>query len=362
MPFEIRQLVPLAAHTTFGLGGPARFFAEIVDASDLVAAMEWARERQLPVFVLGGGSNLVVADDGFSGLVLHMRTRGRIWGKAGGEVSVEVQAGETWDDVVAEAVGRNDAGIECLSGIPGTAGAAPVQNIGAYGQEVCDAIRGVRVLDRRSLEIREFSNDECAFSYRDSAFKRTPEAFVIVSITLGLAKGAPGSLRYGELASAFAGVVEPGLAQIRETVLALRRKKSMVLEQADPNRRSAGSFFTNPIVSTTLADAIALRAVAAGIVRAPEELPRFPTADNRVKLSAGWLIERAGLHKGFRMGPVGISSRHALALVHHGEGTTADLLRLALHVRTAVHDRFGLTLVPEPVFLGLTWPNKGEPT
>jgi UDP-N-acetylmuramate dehydrogenase len=342
--------------TTFGLGGPARYFAEIDDASDVANALRWAKEQNLPAFILGGGSNLVVADEGFPGLVLHMRTRGQRWIQAGGELRVEAQAGEAWDDVVAEAVHRDAAGIECLSGIPGTVGAAPVQNIGAYGQEAAETLRGVRVLDRDTLEIRDLDPRDCDFGYRTSFFKRAPGRFVILSVTLGLVVGGRPALRYAELASAFSGNTNPSLAEVRATVLALRRKKSMVLDEADPNRLSAGSFFTNPVVTTELAAEIAHRAVAAGFVQEPSDMPRFALADGRVKLAAGWLIEGSGLSKGFRMGPVGISSRHALALVHHGGGTTADLLRLALHVRTVVFGRFAIDLNPEPVFLGLTWP------
>ena len=356
MPFTTIPAVPLAPRTTFGLGGSARFFAEIADASDVPVALRWAKERDLPVFILGGGSNLVVADEGFPGLVARICTRGLLWTQAGGEVRVEVQAGEAWDDVVAEAVLRGTAGIECLSGIPGTAGAAPVQNIGAYGQEAAEAIRSVSVLDRETLEMRKFTPSDCGFGYRTSLFKREPGRFVIRSITLALVVGGRPALRYAELTSTFSGSTTPSLAEVRETVLALRRKKSMVLDEADPNHRSAGSFFTNPVVGAELAAEIAHRAVAAGAVQDPMEMPRFTLPDGQVKLAAGWLIEHAGLSKGFRMGPVGISSRHALALVHHGGGTTADLLRLALHVRAVVFDRFGVVLSPEPVFLGLTWP------
>ena len=356
MPFTISPSVPLAPHTTFGLGGAALFFAAITDAADVAPALRWAKERDLPVFILGGGSNLVVADKGFPGLVLHMRTRGLRWTELGGEVRVEAQAGEAWDHVVAEAVLRGASGVECLSGIPGTVGAAPVQNIGAYGQEAADTIRSVRVLDREALEIRELDASDCGFGYRTSHFKREPHRFAILSLTLGLVPVGTPALRYGELASALSGSSAPSPAEVRETVLALRRKKSMVLDEADPNQHSAGSFFTNPIVTAERADEIALRAVAAGLLRDPKDMPRYTLPDGQVKLAAGWLIEHAGLSKGFRMGPVGISSRHALALVHHGGGTTADLLRLALHVRAAVFARFAIDLGPEPVFLGLTWP------
>ncbi|MBN2576402.1 MAG: UDP-N-acetylmuramate dehydrogenase [Deltaproteobacteria bacterium] len=338
--------VPLAPLTTFGLGGPALSFAEVRETSDLTSALDWARGMGLPVFILGGGSNLVVADEGFAGLVLRLRTRGRRWSEQGRELVVEAAAGEAWDDVVADAVARNAAGIECLSGIPGSAGAAPVQNIGAYGQEVASVVRQVRVLDRRSLEERWLDADACGFGYRDSIFRRKPERFVILSVALGLAKDGAPSLRYPELAAAVG--ASPPLGAVRDAVLALRRKKGMVVDAADPDSRSVGSFFTNPIVGAAVADEIAARAGA--------EMPRYPLPDGRVKLAAAWLIERAGIAKGLRMGPVGVSAKHALALVHHGGGKTADLLRLARHVRQTVFDRFGVSLVPEPVFLGVAWP------
>jgi UDP-N-acetylmuramate dehydrogenase len=355
--FTIVPSMPLAPLTTLGLGGPAQFFAEITDASDVANALLWAKARDLPSFILGSGSNLVVADEGFPGLVLHMRTRGTRWTQAGGEVRVEVQAGEAWDDVVTEAVLRNAAGIECLSGIPGTVGAAPVQNIGAYGQELAEAIRSVRVLDRETLQERDLSPQDCEFGYRSSLFKHERRRFVILSVTLGLVAGGRPVLHYAELAAAFPGNTAPSLAEVRQTVLALRQKKSMVLDEADPNRHSAGSFFTNPIVSAEFAAELAQGVVAAGLVQVPEEVPRFALGDGRVKLAAGWLIEHAGLAKGFRVGSVGISSRHALALVHYGGGTTAELLRLALQVRTTVFDYFSIELTPEPVFLGLIWPD-----
>jgi UDP-N-acetylmuramate dehydrogenase len=354
--FTVVPSVPLAPLTTFGLGGPARFFAEITDAADLAGALRWAKDRNLPVFVLGGGSNLVVADGGFQGLVLRMRRRGLRWTRAGSDVRVQVQAGEAWDDLVAKAVLRDAAGLECLSGIPGTAGAAPVQNIGAYGREVAETIRNVRVLDRDTFESRDLDAGACGFGYRTSLFKREPDRYVILSVTLGLVAGGRPALHYAELASAFPSDAIPSLAAVRATVLALRRKKSMVYDETDANRRSAGSFFTNPVVTAERAAEIAHHAVASGFLKNPSDMPRFVLADGQVKLAAGWLIERAGLAKGLRMGPVGISSQHTLALVHHGGGTTADLLRLALHVRGVVFDRFGISLTPEPVFLGLTWP------
>jgi len=347
--------VPLAPLTTFELGGPARFLAEITDAGDALAALEWAKVKSLPVFILGGGSNLVVADNGFAGLVLRMKTRGLRWSEKDGELHVEIAAGETWDDVVRAAAERGLWGLECLSGIPGTAVAAPVQNIGAYGQEVAESMRSVRVLDRETLRTRELAPDLCDFGYRTSLFKRQPDRFVILSVTLGFLAHAKPSLRYAELAAALADKASPSPLTVRDTVLALRRKKSMVWDESDPNHRSAGSFFTNPIVSAEFAEQIAHRCVAAGLIADPSGMPRFSLQGGQVKLAAGWLIERAGISKGFRMGSVGVSTRHALSLVHHGGGTTADLVRLARHVRSTVFDRFAVELEPEPVFLGLEW-------
>jgi UDP-N-acetylmuramate dehydrogenase len=354
--FSPLQLVPLAPRTTLGLGGAARFFAEVQNPDDLLPALRWAADQDLPVFVLGGGSNLVVGDDGFPGLVVHPAWSGQVWSETPAGFVVEVNAGEAWDDVVAESARRGLAGIECLAGIPGGAGAAPVQNIGAYGQEVGETIARVRALDRRTFEFCDLDAGTCDFRYRDSVFKREPDRFVILSVTLEFRRGLAPAARYPELAAALAQQAQPSPADVRNAVLSLRAKKSMVLDPADENCRSAGSFFTNPIVEATFADDLVSRALATGSVGSAEQVPRFPLPGGRVKLAAGWLIERAGIGKGFRMGPVGISTRHALALVHHGGGTTADLLRLALHVRQRVQDRFGVTLVPEPVFLGADWP------
>jgi UDP-N-acetylmuramate dehydrogenase len=238
----------------------------------------------------------------------------------GDHVVLEAQAAEPWDDVVAAAVARDLAGIECLSGIPGTAGATPIQNVGAYGQEVADTLRSLRVLDRRSLEVRELPAAECDFSYRNSVFKREPGQAIVLSVCFALRPGARPVLAYRELANALADRARPSLSEVRETVLDLRRKKSMVYDAGDPNRRSAGSFFTNPIVSADQAAAVSAQAVAEKLVQAPEEVPQYPLPNGRVKLAAGWLVERAGVERGLRMGPVGVSSRHALALVHHGGG------------------------------------------
>ena len=315
MTLSITADVPLAPLTTLELGGPARHLAVVTDPADLVEALGWARAHDQPVLVLGGGSNLVVADGGVQ----------RVW----------VAAGEPWDQVVAAAVARDLAGIECLSGIPGLAGATPIQNVGAYGQEVSDAIRSVQVLDRQTLTASELPPDRCGFGYRDSVFKQQPHRWVVLGVTFELRPGGAPAIRYRELEQALAAGARstPTLAEVRDTVLRLRRAKSMVIDPADPNRRSVGSFFINPIVPAAQAAERVEGWRAQGLVAAGEAVPQFAApasasasgapAGDRVKLSAAWLIERAGFSKGFRRGAVGISTRHALALVHHGGGTTA---------------------------------------
>jgi len=344
----IRDGVPLAPLTTFELGGPARHLIEATDDAAIAEALRWARARDVPAAILGGGSNVVVGDAGFDGLVIRVATRGRHFQPLGdGAVALTAAAGEPWDQLVAEAVARGLAGVECLSGIPGLAGATPIQNVGAYGQEVAQTIRAVRVLARDRLEITELEAAECAFGYRDSRFKREPDRFVVLAVTFALHPAGPAAVRYPELAAALAGTPAPTLADVRAAVLALRAKKSMVISPGDPNRRSAGSFFMNPVVAAAEADAVAARA---GVE--PGAMPRFPAGVGRVKLSAGWLIERAGFPKGTRRGPVGISTAHALALVNLGGARTEQLLELAAEIQRAVRERLGVQLVREPVFLG----------
>ncbi len=355
---SLRENVPLAPLTSLRLGGPARWFVEAETDGELVAALRWAREEGVPALVLGGGSNVVISDDGLDALVVHAAQRGierrREVRQGDGHEIWTVAAGEPWDPLVAATVEAGLAGIECLSGIPGTTGATPIQNVGAYGQEVEEVVESVRVLDRESFQVREMAPEECAFAYRDSVFRRQPERYAVLGVTFRFTVGGEPALRYPELERAVkeAGGASPSLASVRETVLTLRRGKSMVIEEGDENRRSAGSFFVNPVVSPEEAEAVVERALAAGIVPDESAVPRFDAPGGRVKLAAGWLVERSGFARGTRRGPVGISSRHALALVHHGGGKTADLIGLAREVRRGVLGTFGVLIHPEPVFLG----------
>jgi UDP-N-acetylmuramate dehydrogenase len=303
--------------------------------------------------VLGGGSNVIVADMGHPGLVIRVALEGLSTTGVGEDVLLTAAAGETWDEVVHHAVDAGLAGVECLSGIPGTAGATPIQNVGAYGQEVAEVVEEVRVLDRPTLAEARLSRSDCAFGYRSSCFREDPGRFIVLEVVLRLRAGGEPALRYDELRRAVAarGTL-PTVGVVRETVLELRRGKSMVLDDDDPNRRSVGSFFVNPVLAEEDAGRVIDSAHRCGLVPSPDRVPRFPAGQDRVKLPAAWLIERAGFARGYRSGRVGVSTRHALALVHHGGGTTAELIAMARDIRSAVHDLFGVLLRPEPVFLG----------
>jgi UDP-N-acetylmuramate dehydrogenase len=348
---KVEHARPLAPLTTLGLGGPARHFVEVTERATLLEALRWAEQAGERVAVLGGGSNLVVADAGFPGLVVRMATRGIALARAGDEALLTVQAGEPWEDVVTQALDAQLAGLECLTGIPGLAGATPIQNVGAYGQEVSDTLEAVEVLERSTLEVSWLGADACAFGYRDSRFKHEPERFIVLAARFRLrANGAP-TVRYPELARALGGGA-PSLQEVASTVRALRRAKSMLLDPSDENFHSAGSFFMNPIVSAAEAERVKALAVASGIVTQVSDVPAFAAGPGLVKLAAGWLIERAGIARGLRRGAVGVSSKHALALVHHGDGSTAELLSLADEIRDRVERTFGLALQIEPVRWG----------
>lgn len=343
---EIERDVPLAPLTTLGLGGPARHFVRATDQETVIAALRWASERSAPVAILGGGSNLIVPDEGYHGLVVHMVLDGLIVEERGG---LRAEAGVPWERVVEASTGRGWAGLECLTGIPGFTGATPIQNVGAYGQEVAETIERVHVVRRDTLEAEALAPAACGFGYRDSVFKRDPSRFVVTAVDFRLRPGGPPAIRYAELEERLG--QEATLDDVRRTVLDLRRCKSMVLDPSDPNRRSAGSFFLNPVVSSDRADQLTREAMRKGWVSRPSEVPMYPLAEDRVKLAAAWLIERSGIDKGDRRGAFGVSTKHALALVHHGGGRTADLLAFADEIARRVEDRFGIALQREPRLL-----------
>ena len=330
-----------------GRGGPARYFAHARHDVDVRTAWAWARERRLPLRVLGGGSNVVVDDAGVDGLVLLVDTRGVQWREGPDDVEVTAAAGESWDDFVRCAVMRSWAGIECLSGIPGRVGATPIQNVGAYGQEVSEVVTAVHALDRTTGETITLPAAECGFAYRDSRFKSVePERWIVMGVTFRLTPGGRPSVKYDELSKHLArrGLTAPTLEDVRESVIAIRRGKSMVYDPADENGRSCGSFFTNPIVDAAHADLVAARVGGS--------MPRWAQANGRVKLSAAWLIERTGFAKGTSAGPVGLSTRHTLAIVSHEGAQAQDVIAFARHIRDSVAKQFDVRLVPEPVFWG----------
>jgi len=317
----------LSDYTTLRLGGPAGRLVEATDDDALIAAV-----RDEDALVLAGGSNVVIGDDGVPGTVALVRTRGV---ERDGAV-LHVAAGEVWDDLVALAVREGLSGVECLSGIPGSVGATPIQNVGAYGQEVSDTIVSVRAWDRARDAIVDLTPERCAFGYRDSMFKRSPGSYVVLRVSFALRDdGISRPIRYGELAGAVG--EDPSPADVRDAVLALRRGKGMVLDPDDPDTRSAGSFFTNPFVAP---DAL------------PEGAPSFPGPDGRVKTSAAWLIQHAGFAKGYGDARgIAISTKHVLALTNRGHGTTAQLVDLAREIQAGVEAAYGIRLEPEPVFV-----------
>ena len=353
---DVRRDVPLGAMCTLGVGGPARHYVAAQSLEQVQAGLRWAADRELPVLVLGGGSNVVIADGGFDGLVLHVHVRGIEATTGEGHVLLRAGAGEEWDPLVRLAVEKGWAGIECLSGIPGRVGATPIQNVGAYGQDVSATLSKVEALDLATGAPVSFSNAECRFAYRDSRFKREDRGrYLIVAVTFRLEPGGRPAVRYAELERTLAagGLAEPSLADVREAVVGIRRRKSMVIDPDDPNRRSVGSFFTNPIVPEAVRAQIQGTLRAEGEAAAADNMPGWPAGEGRAKLSAAWLIEQAGLSRGYRKGNVGISTNHTLAIVNCGGGTAAEVVELAREIRGRVQDRFDVTLDPEPVFVNV---------
>jgi UDP-N-acetylmuramate dehydrogenase len=346
----VQENVPLAPYTTLRLGGTARYFVECGSEGEVRAALLYARERHVPVYVLGGGSNVVFLDAGFPGLVLRI-TIGGVEFRDGSAPEVQAGAGIDWDSLVRGTVERGWTGVECLSGIPGTVGGTPIQNVGAYGQEIAETLVNVTCLDRTTLERRTFSAAECGFAYRDSRFKREDRGrYIVLDVTLRLARDRRPVLRYPELQTAVGRVADlaavspaQGVTIVRDAVLTLRRGKSMVLDPLDANTRSAGSFFMNPVLSAAAFGDLQSRWRTLG---GTSVIPTYP-ADGGVKIPAAWLVERAGFPKGYRRGGAGVSTRHALALVNLG-GSSAELLALADAIVAGVEERFGVRLTYEP--------------
>ena len=342
----VAETEPLAPLTTLGIGGPARWLLRARTVDDVDRAHRWSASNGIPMFVLGGGSNLVVADEGFGGLVLCIDVRGREQTKDGNDTLVTVGAGESWDETVADCVTRGLAGLECLSGIPGTVGGTPIQNVGAYGQEVAASIDRLTAYDRKTAALCTLSGRECGFSYRTSRFKQADSGrFVICTVTFRLRPCRP-TTAYPDITQHLAqtGVSTPDVEDVRNAVLAVRRRKGMVIDAGDPDTRSVGSFFMNPIVAAGDRDRIAAAAGA--------QPPAFPADAGRVKLPAAWLIQRAGFRRGDADGNVGISTKHTLALINRGGATARDVLRCAARIKRGVLDQFGISLRPEPVFVG----------
>jgi UDP-N-acetylmuramate dehydrogenase len=343
----------LAPYTTFRIGGPARWFITAKCEAQVIEATDWAREKGVKLFVLGGGSNLLVSETGFEGLVLHIGLLGvqvESTPDESGGVSYQVAAGEDWDAFVERAVEDGCAGVECLAGIPGTVGGTPVQNVGAYGQEVAPVIQCVRAFDLERRLFVEFSAADCGFSYRRSRFNTTDRGrHVVTRVDYRLVRGGAPTLQYADLKRVLAGGAEPTLSDVAATVRQIRRSKGMLLEESQPDSRSAGSFFKNPIVSERQVEQIA--------ATAGKQPPRFPAgagSENagRVKIPAAWLIEQAGFAKGYALGAAGISTLHTLALVNRGGAKARDILALAEQIGSQVAMRFGISLEMEPVLVG----------
>jgi len=351
----VTDVTVLADHTTLGLGGPAKSFIPVSSEAGLIDAVRAADAAGEPVLLIGGGSNLVIADDGFPGTVIAIGTRGLSCTLDGdGRVAVTVAAGEDWDDVVAATVAEGLAGLECLSGIPGSAGATPIQNVGAYGREVAEVITSVRVFDRQTDQFLLIPNEACRFSYRNSLFKGAGPRYVVLEVSFLLARESLAMpVKYAELAAELGvGLGErAGVGEVRSAVLKIRGRKGMVVNPGDPDSRSAGSFFTNPVLS---ADHFARVEVAARDAEAGP-VPHFDAGSDRVKVPAAWLIEHAGFGKGYGAPcRARVSSKHTLALVNAGGATTAELLALAREIRDGVRAAFGVTLEPEPILVGIT--------
>jgi UDP-N-acetylmuramate dehydrogenase len=346
----IQENVILAPLTTMGVGGPARFFVEASSTEEVREAIGYAKSRNLPLFILGGGSNLVVSDAGWPGLVLKISLLGINHRHGHGTAYFDVGAGEDWDSFVAATVQHHCAGIECLSGIPGSVGGTPVQNVGAYGQEVAETIDSVVALDVESGEEQEFEKSDCGFGYRSSIFNTSARGrYVILRVTYALVHDGHPRLAYADLQKHFAGRGEPTLAEVREAVRQIRASKGMLLTPGDPDARSAGSFFKNPVLTENEFESLKRKASERGL-----EIPNYPALAARRKVSAAWLVEQSGFSKGFGNGHVGISRKHALAIVNRGGATSAEVVQLKNEIQARVQQQWEIQLEPEPVLLGFS--------
>src|SRR5712691_1202755 len=345
----IQENVPLAPLTTLKVGGPARYFVQAHTIAEVSETVSLARSRNLALFVLGGGSNLVISDAGWPGLVLKIAIIGIEERTQNNKSLFEVGAGEEWDKFVAHAVSSNCAGIECLSGIPGSVGGTPVQNVGAYGQEAAETIESVLTLDLRDDQIRELCGEACGFSYRTSIFNTGESGrYIILRVTYGLTPGGQPRIEYADLKRHFAGWQQiPTLADTREAVRRIRASKAMLITPGDADSRSVGSFFKNPVLSGEQHEDLSCRAAARGLL-----IPSYPALVAQRKVSAAWLVEHSGFSKGYGSGRVGISSKHALAIVNRGGATAAEVVALKQHIQQRVQEIWGICLQPEPVFVG----------
>jgi UDP-N-acetylmuramate dehydrogenase len=350
---EVREHVALSELTTLRVGGPARRLITAQTIEEVVEVVGGADASGEPLLLIAGGSNLLIGDQGFDGTVLHVALGGIAIGETGDGVRVMAPAGEPWDGVVAACVNEGLAGVECLSGIPGSTGATPIQNVGAYGQDVAETIVSVSAYDRRGGSIVKLGPEQCGFGYRSSAFKGS-DRYVVLRVSLALERSPLAKpIRYAELARTL-GVApgeRPPLHDTREAVLELRRRKGMVIDPGDPDSVSAGSFFLNPILSRETFASLERRATER--LGEGTQVPVWPEANGSVKTSAAWLIERAGFHRGYGNGRAGISSKHTLAIVNRGGATSAELVALAREMRDGVQAAFGVSLHPEPTLVGV---------
>ena len=344
----IQENIRLAPYTTLQIGGPARYFAEISTESELFEAIGFAREHNLPIFTLGGGSNLLVGDSGFQGLVLHIAIgKPTASSTRDGYLYETIPAGIEWNDFVLSICEQGISGIECLAGIPGSVGGTPVQNVGAYGQEVAETITSVRALDLDTMQFVELTNAECGFAYRRSIFNTTHRGrYIVTAVTFRFDPARKPHLTYTDLTRHF-GTAQPTPMEVYFAVRKIRHAKGMLLVDGEPDCRSAGSFFKNPVVPSQ-----SVERIASALHIAADTVPRWPAADGAVKLPAAWLVERAGFPKGFAMGNAGISSRHTLALINRGNATAADILALRNTIQQKVKELFSIQLEQEPVQLG----------